>query len=61
MVRDIFSFIDYNDGASMSMPDPVVGGMTNNEDVEKIRKLMKDSDILLYPRCKKMVKLEFLI
>ena len=61
MVCDIFSFIDHNDDTSTSMSDPMVSGMTNNEEVEKIRKLMEDANILLYPGCEKMVKLEFLI
>ena len=53
MVRYIFSFIGHNDGASIStsMPDPVVSGMTNREDVEKVHKLMKDANVLLYLRC----------
>ena len=61
MIHDIFSFIGYNDGASTFMPDHMIGGMTNNEDVEKVYKFMEDANVPLYPRCKKMAKLEFLI
>ena len=61
IVRNIFSFVDHNDDASMSMPNPMVGGMINNEDVKKVHKLMEDANVLLYPRRKKMMKLEFLI
>ena len=61
MVRDIFQFVGYNDSASTSIPDPVVSRMTNNQDVEKVRKLIEDTNISLYPECEKMVKLEFLI
>ena len=61
MIHDIFSFVGQNDAASTSMPDPMVGGMTNSEDVEKVRKLMEDANVLLYPGYEKMVKLEFLI
>ena len=61
MIHDIFLFVGHNDGASTSTLDPMVGGMTNNEDVKKIRKLMEDANILLYPECEKMMKLEFLI
>ena len=61
MICDIFSFVGYNNDASTSMFDPVVSGIINSEDVEKVRKLMEDANILLSPERKKMVKLEVLI
>ena len=61
IVRNIFSFVDHNDDASMSMPNPMVGGMINNEDVEKVCELMENANVLLYLGCEKMMKLEFLI
>ena len=61
MVCDIFPFVGHNDSASISMPDLVVSGMTNSEDVKMVRKLMEDANISLYPRCEKIVKLKFLI
>ena len=48
MICDIFPFVGHNDGASISIPDLMIGGMTNNEDVKKVRKLMEDTNILLY-------------
>ena len=45
----------------MSMLDPMVGGITNNKDVEKVHKMMEDANILLYLSYEKMAKLEFLI
>lgn len=61
MLHDIFPFVGHNDGASTSMADPVIDRMTNSVDVEKVRKLMDDADVPLYPGCDKMAKLEFLI
>ena len=61
VIHNIFPFVGYNDGASTSMPDPVVGEMTNSEDVEKVCGLMEDANISLYPGCEKIAKLEFLI
>ena len=61
MICDIFPFVGHNDDASMSMPDLVVGGMINNEDVEKVCELMENANVLLYLGCEKMMKLEFLI
>ena len=61
MIRDIFLFVSHNDGTSTSVPDPVIGGMTNSEDVEKAYKLMEDANISLYPEYEKMVKFEFII
>ena len=39
----------------------MVGRITNIEDVEKVYKLMEDTNILLYLGCEKMTKHEFLI
>ena len=48
IVRDIFLFVGHKDGASICMLDPVVGRMTNSEDVEKVEKLTEDANVLLY-------------
>ena len=48
MIRDIFLFVSHNDGTSTSVPDPVIGGMTNSEDVEKVHKLIEDANVPLY-------------
>ena len=61
MIHNIFPFVEHDDGACTSIADPVVGGMTNEQDVEKVRKLMHDANVPLYPGCEKMTKLEFLI
>ena len=44
MIHDILLFIGHNDGASTSMSDLVIGEMTNNENVEKVHKLMEDAN-----------------
>ena len=53
MICDIFSFVSHNDGAFTSMSDPMVGRMTNNEDVEKVHKLMEDANVSVYPGWKR--------